>query len=350
MLWLIIWSTIALARSLVIYQDFITALDAAKSVFITAHVGPDGDTLGSMLGLKHALEKARPQIQRVDCVISGKMPDVYRFLPGIRDVLRMETATTLLPQYDVGISVDCGSVDRLGLARPLFEAARTSVNIDHHVSNERFGQINVVEPTAAASGEILYDILKAMQIPLDANIATCLYTALVSDTGGFKYSNTTAKVLETAAGLVNAGASPDYVFKQLYDEQPYAQVMMQADALRQAAFNTSRSLGWVSVSRDLLARHGALDEHIDGLVESLRRIDTVLIAVVFKETDRGQTKISIRSDRQDIDVAEVMGRFGGGGHRLAAGCTMDMPVDEAQKTLLPLLEEKIRAYHGTAVH
>lgn len=334
--------TIAFTRSLVIYEEFLAAVDEAKTIFITAHVGPDGDTLGSMLGFKFAIEKARPHVHRVDCVISGKMPDVYRFLPGIKDVLRMETATTLLPQYDMGISVDCGSADRLGLARPLFESAKVSVNIDHHVSNERFGTLNVVEPTAAASAEVIFDILKEMKIPLDANIATCLYTGIVTDTGGFKYGNTTAKVLENTSKLVAAGANPEYIFKQIYEEQPMCQVMLQADALRQARFNADKTIGWALATRDLLSQHGALEEHVDGLVESIRRIDSVLVAVVFKETENGQTKVSIRSDTHDIDVSAVMGVFGGGGHKMAAGCTMDMSIQDAPGKLLPMLEEKVR--------
>lgn len=333
---------IALTRRLVIYDDFIAAIGEAKTIFMTAHVGPDGDTLGSMLGFKFALEKARPHIQRVDCVISGKMPDTYSFLPGIKEVLRMETATTLLDQYDMGISVDCGSLDRLGLGGAVFANAKVSVNIDHHVSNDRFGKLNIVEPLAAASAEVVFDILKEMKIPLDANIATCLYTGIVTDTGGFKYSNTTAKVMETTANLISAGADPEYIFKQLYEEQPLCQVLLQADAVMRTQFNADKTIGWTVVTRDLLDQHGALDEHLDGVVESIRRVDSVLVAVVFKETQLGNTKISIRSDSHDIDVSAVMGLFGGGGHKMAAGCTMEMTIQEAPEKLLPILEEKVR--------
>ncbi len=305
-------------------------------------MGPDGDTLGSMLAIKFAFTKACPHIQRIDCVISGKMPDTYRFLPGIQEVLRMETATTLLSQYDMAISVDCGSADRLGLARPIFEGAKVSVNIDHHVSNDRFGTLNVVEPTAAASAEVAFHIFKAMAIPLDASIATCLYTGIVTDTGGFKYSNTTVRVMETAASLIAAGADPEYIFKQLYEEQPLCQVMLHADAMLRTQFNADKTIGWTVVTRELLKQHGALDEHLDGMVETIRRVDTVLVAVVFKETEQGNTKISIRSDSHDIDVAAVMGLFGGGGHKMAAGCTMEFSIADAPAKLIPILEERVR--------
>lgn len=317
-------------------------MEEAKTVFITAHVGPDGDTLGSMLGFKFAFEKARPHLHRVDCVISGKMPDVYGFLPGIKDVLRMETASTLLDQYDLTISVDCGSADRLGLARPYFEGGKVSANIDHHISNDKFGGINVVDTAAAASGEVVYDILKTMKIPMDANIATCLLTAIITDTGGFRYSNTTPQVMEKSAQLISAGADPEYIFKQVYEEMPYEQVLMQADAVRQACFNADRTVAWVVVTREFLNAHGALDEHVDGLVEAIRRIDTVKIAVVFKETEQNHTRVSIRSDTHSIDVSAVMGQFGGGGHKLAAGCTIEKPLNESMGILLPILEEKVQ--------
>jgi phosphoesterase RecJ-like protein len=338
----IILAKIAFSRSLVIYEEFIAAIDEAKTVFITAHVGPDGDTLGSMLGFKFALEKARPHIQRIDCVISGKMPDTYAFLPGLKDVHRMETATTLLPQYDMAICMDCGSADRLGLAQPLFESAKVNANIDHHISNARFAKINVVEIAASASAEVVFDILKVMKIPMDANIATGLYTGIVTDTGGFKYSNTTAKVMEITAQLIAGGADPEYIFKQLYEEQPMCQVMLQADALLHTRFNADKTIGWAIVTREMLNRHGALDEHIDGLVESIRRIDTVLIAVVYKETDGGITKVSIRSDTHDIDVSAVMAEFGGGGHKMAAGCTIPLPITAAPEKLNPMLEDQVR--------
>lgn len=322
----------------------IKAIEEAKTVFITAHVGPDGDTLGSMLALKFALEKARDHIHTVDCVISGKMPDVYGFMPGIREVHRMEAPDGLLEkdQYDLAISVDCGSLDRLGPAAAYFQGAKTSVNIDHHISNEQFGTLNVVDTAAAASGEVVYDLLQTMNVPLDANIATCLYTAIVTDTGGFKYSNTTAKVMEVSAKLVAAGANPEYIFKQLYEEKPLAQLRLQADAFIRSKLNETETICWTVVTRDLLATHGALEEHVDGVVETLRRIDTVLIAMVLKETEEGHTRVSMRSDTHDIDVAKIMTDFGGGGHKMAAGCTIEKPPAEAEKMLLPILEEQVR--------
>lgn len=321
-----------------IFDAFTEQIKEAKTIFITAHVGPDGDTLGSMLGLKFAFEKAYDHIQSVDCVISGKMPDVYKFLPGIREVNRIETFKTGIQQYDMGISVDCGSIDRLGPAGEYFKNAKVSVNIDHHISNDEFGSINIIDTKAAASGEVIFDLLKHLGIAMDASIATNLYTAIVTDTGGFKYSNTTAKVLEVTSKLVAAGASPEYIFKELYEERPKAQLTMQADAFLNAQYSTEDTVGWSVVDNQLLEKHGALDEHVDGLVEHIRRVDTVMVAAIFKETADGGTKVSMRSDTHQIDVAAIAGIYGGGGHKLAAGFKADQPVADIVKDLVPRLE------------
>lgn len=322
----------------VIFEAFEEKIKEAKTVFITAHVGPDGDTLGSMLGLKFAFEKAFDHIQSVDCVISGKMPDVYKFLPGIRDVQSVENFNTLIKQYDMGISVDCGSIDRLGPAGEYFKNAKTSVNIDHHISNDEFGDINIIDTKAAASGEVVYDLMQHLGIAMDASIATNLYTAIVTDTGGFKYSNTTAKVLEVTAKLVASGASPEYIFKELYDERPKSQLLMQAEAFLNAEYSLNDTVGWSTVTFDLLKKHGALEEHVDGLVEHIRRVESVLVAAIFKETSDGGTKVSMRSDTHQIDVAAIAGVYGGGGHKMAAGFKSDKPLPEIRTDLIPRLE------------
>jgi phosphoesterase RecJ-like protein len=328
--------------------DFIAfreALSHVRTICISAHVGPDGDTLGSMLGIRHAFLKNIHYIERIDCLVSGRVPDTLSFLPDSGAIISVDkTDTSQLPkQYDMAISVDCGSSDRLGVAQPWFESAPVRVNIDHHISNKRFGTINLVVTDAAASGQVVADLLEHLSIPLDADTAQCLYTALVSDTGGFKYSNTTAAVFDCALRLVKAGATPEPVFKALYEIQPMAQFQLHAEALAQAQFNTNATIGWTSVTQAMLTKHGALEEHTDGLVESIRRIDSVMIACVLRETAQGHTKVSLRSDHDAVDVAAIVEDLGGGGHRKAAGCTIELPPAQAQQKLLPLLEQAVQA-------
>lgn len=321
---------------------FRQAVEAAQTIFATAHVGPDGDTLGSMLGLRHALTQAFPHIQTFDCVITGEIPYQYTFMPGIDAVKNVETATDLLPQYDLAFSVDCGSADRLGPAKAWFLSAKHSLNIDHHISNTRFGKVNIIDVNAGASGQVVADLLNANGIAIPAEAAIALYVAVVTDTGGFKYSSTTPQLFELAAQLTQCGANPEVIYRHIYESVPKKQVLLQAKALQQAQFNADSTLGWTSVTQAMLTEFGALDEHIEGLVEAIRRIDTVQVSAVLKETKDGQTKASLRSDNHSINVADVAAKWGGGGHKMAAGFTAQASPQELAKTLVPLLEDVIR--------
>ncbi|MEM0950537.1 MAG: bifunctional oligoribonuclease/PAP phosphatase NrnA [Cyanobacteria bacterium P01_H01_bin.74] len=323
-------------------------MKTCKTVFITAHVGPDGDTLGSMLALKLALGEHVKHLDRIDCVISGKMPDVFSFLPGIGWVMHMEDdANKLCTEYDMAISVDCGSPDRLGLAQPVFNAAKLSVNIDHHISNVGFATLNLIDTSAAASTEVIYDLLMAMNIPVDENVATCLYVGIITDTGCFRYSNTTGKVLQIASQLVSAGARPEFIYRQMFEEQPLEKLQLHAKAFLNASFNTDKTVAWTVVTQSLLAEMHSPEEYVEGIVELLRRIDTVVVAFVIRETPAGTTKVSIRSDRETIDVSEIMAQFNGGGHRLAAGCSINATLDSALDQLLPLIAKAVDAYQLT---
>jgi bifunctional oligoribonuclease and PAP phosphatase NrnA len=305
------------------------------------HLGPDGDALGSMLALKHAFDQGCPQLVRVDCLMVGKMPDSYKYMPGIERVKNIESDRDILPQYDIAISVDCGSADRLGAVEKPFSQAKVSVNIDHHISNKRFGKLNIVLPEASASGEVVADILEEMGIPLNREMATCIYTALVTDTGGFKFSNASSKAYRLAARCIDAGADHEDIYKQVYEIRPKAKATLLAEAVLTAQYNQDETLAWTEVTRELLERHGALEEHTDGIVDALRQIDTVVIAAVFKEAEDGTTRVSLRSDSHSIDVAAVVEVFGGGGHKMASGCTIEKPLAEAKKLMLPLLESKL---------
>jgi bifunctional oligoribonuclease and PAP phosphatase NrnA len=324
-------------------DGFIQALQTAKSLFITAHVGPDGDTLGAMLGVKQAILSAPQhfgQLQRIDCVIAGKMPTCFGYLPGIADVISVDAdgaEQRLLPQYDAALSVDCGSVDRLGPSQAWFNGATNSLNLDHHISNKRFAHHNLVLTQAASSTQVVAIVLAKMGIALTPETADCLYTGLLTDTGGFKYGNTTANVFRLAAHLTQAGARNELIFKRMFEDRPRCQVALQAEVMQQAQFNAPATLAWAMVSREQLASHKALDEHTEGLVEQLRQIDTVQVACLLKATPEGHTKISLRSDNHALSVAAVVEPLGGGGHKMAAGCTVKQSVEDTWAMLGPIL-------------
>ncbi len=307
---------------------------------MTVHVGPDGDALGAMLGLKHGLARHCPHIQRIDCVMVGKMPAVFHFMPGIHEVKDvLQEGANLLEEYDVSIALDCGSADRLGENKRFFHGAKTSVNIDHHISNKRFGDVNIVIPEAAASGEVVADVFECMGIPLDADSGTCIYTALVTDTGGFRFSNASSKSYRLAGQCIDAGANHEELYKQVFERRTKPQALLTAEAVMNARFNEDETLAWVEVTKAMRDRNNALEEHTDGIVDLLRQIDSVIIAAVFKESDNGHTRVSLRSDSHQINVAAAVETFGGGGHKMASGCTIEKPLTEAREEMLSVLKE-----------
>lgn len=323
-------------------NQFLAAIQAAQTIFVSAHVGPDGDTLGSMLGLKHALTAKFPHIKTFDCCVTGEVPDTYQFLPGVEDIINLKSNPTLLPQYDLAFCVDCGASDRMGPGAEPFLNAKHSINIDHHYSNTRFGIDNIIDIEAGASGEVVADLLAANDIAISAEAATCLYVAILTDTGGFKYSNTSAKVFEWAAKLTQYGADPENIYRYVYEESPKAQLMLQAAMISQAKFNSDSTLAWTLVSREAIDHYQAKDEYIDGLVELLRKVDTVWVSAMLKETADGHTKVSLRSDTHAVNVANIVAHWGGGGHKMAAGCTMEFALPEAEAALIPKIEAAIR--------
>jgi phosphoesterase RecJ-like protein len=322
------------------------SLNNAKTVLITAHIGPDADGIGSMLALKQAiLAQWAGHVVQVDCVTTGKVPDFLRFLPGFDTVLNLDVTSAPLSRYDVAIAVDCGSAERLGRGKHLFTSASVNINLDHHVSNDQYGHINLMETDAASTGQVVANWLDAIGIGFTADMATCLYATLIADTGGFKYSNTSPAALRLAARLVEAGADPEAIYKHLLDTKPWRQIQLHAEALMACEFNPPQTLGWLTVTREQLAKYNALDEHLEGLVETVRQVDTVVLAAIFKETKEGGTKISLRSDDHRINVAEILVRFGGGGHKMAAGCSLSEPLDSVKAKLLPILEQTVATYH-----
>ena len=326
-----------------LYTQLKTLVEQAKTIFVTAHVGPDGDTLGSMLALKHSLTETYPHIERFDCVISGKMPDIYAFMPGIDEVKAIEVSKdSLLPVYDLGISVDCGSLGRLGEVKRYFNNAKAQVNIDHHVSNEGFGQLNIIEPIAAATGEVIANILDEWGVPISYNTAVCLYVTLITDTGGFRHSGTTPKVFALASRLHATGIDVTAIYQKIFEEKPRSQALLHAHCMLHSQTALEGKLVWTVVSQAAINQFNALEEHVEGLIDLLRETKHTVVSVVIKETPEGTTKLSLRSNTDAIDVAKLLGKlYHGGGHKKAAGASVAKPVEVVEAELLAAIQALI---------
>jgi phosphoesterase RecJ-like protein len=215
------------------------------------------------------------------------------------------------------------------------------VNIDHHFSNDRYGDYNLVLPAAAATGEIVYHLIKALKVKIDRGIAESVYTSLVTDTGGFRYSNTTPRILRLAAELVDIGADA-----ALVSDQIFAGITKEAMDLVRISLGTVQIYGdgriaSMTLTQSDLVKSGATDEDTENLINYVRKLDTVRIAVFLKERPDGQVKLSLRS-RSDINVANIANKFGGGGHAYAAGAVLAGPIDKALKTVLQACQAALK--------
>jgi len=300
----------------------VAAITGARTVALACHVNPDGDALGSMLALMHVLRAAGR-----DVVASFPTPfrvaPHYRDLPGL-DLLVEPADFPTAP--DVMVTFDCGSAARLGDLEAAARGARELVVIDHHVSNERFGTVNLVVPTAAASGVVVQMVVDALALPLDRDAAVCLYTALVCDTGRFQYECTTPAVFDLARRLTEFDVPVPALSRALFEEHRFAYLKLLGEALDRAVLDAERRFVWTAVTRDMLDRHGVGVDEVEGLIDILRRTSEAEVTCVCKVDDDGSVRVSLRS-LGTVDVSAIAVANGGGGHRFAAGFTSDLGVE-----------------------
>jgi phosphoesterase RecJ-like protein len=306
-------------------------LQTASAVAVTCHVGPDGDALGSALGFAGSARKAGKE-----AVVSFGAPFVvghaYRFLP--LELLVPPGSFPEAPQ--VMVSFDAGSMDRLGeLAVPAAKAG-TLIVVDHHASNTGFGAINVIDPSSAASAQLVHELIGVLGWPLDAMVATCLLTGLVTDTGRFQYSNTSPATMRAAADLVEAGARPELIGRHVYEEAPFGFLAVEATVLGRAVLEPDLALVWSVLLRSDLARRNIGIEDTDPLIDALRVAAEAEVAVLLKEQEEGGVKASLRS-RGAVDVGAVAVHLGGGGHHNAAGFTDPGPPNDTMAAIRALL-------------
>ncbi|MFN8614868.1 MAG: DHHA1 domain-containing protein [Vampirovibrionales bacterium] len=328
---------IAATSPAMLFAPATAALKQAKTLFITVHVNPDGDALGSALAVMRVCEAAFPNLERVDCVMDGEPPEYLSVIPDLSRVQNVHTASNLLAVYDVAISCDSGSLERLGACGSYFQAAKVSINLDHHSSNTLFGDVNLLMYDAAASGEVVAHWMHHLGVALTPNMAAAIYTTLVTDTGGFRFPSTSAYTHRLAAQCVEAGCEHSAIYKNIYEYRPKVQVMLITQAVASATFEMDNRFAWTTITQQQLNEHHALEEHTEGVVDALRQMREVELAAFFKEMPDGSVKISLRSDRPHINVANVLTPLGGGGHAAAAGCSFEMGLEETLNTLLPQL-------------
>jgi phosphoesterase RecJ-like protein len=309
------------------------ALTRAQSVLLTMHAFPDGDGLGSTLGLMASLKALGKQATVYN---PHPVPAGLRFIPGSAEVV---SALADDARFDVTVACDAGHPSRLGPHLPPPDRRGLLLNVDHHQTTPLFGDVNLIDPGAAAVGVLIFRLIQRARFPLTPGGATALFTSLVTDTGSFRYSNVDPEALRVAAALVEAGAQPAYVSQALYESQPLARLELLARVLPTIELLQGGRVGCITVRLSDCAAARTSEEPPDGFVSYPRSIAGVDVAVLFREEESGW-RVSLRS-KGGADVASVARAFGGGGHRFAAGCTLG--IDDEADVRARVLAEVARA-------
>lgn len=291
------------------YKEAFKLIEESKKIVLISHLNPDGDALGSSLAMFFALKNMGKKVKVVN--VSKKLPQNLDFLPGFNEIKK-----DLPKNYDLMISFDCGSFDRLGIG----EKKSKLINFDHHITNTNYGDINIVEPKFAATGEVIFKFLKENSLNISKDIATCLYTALVSDTGFFQFESVNERVFLVASELVRLGARPDFISKMLNERESLCKVRLLAKALGTLTLYLDAKVGLIEVTQKMLKESGADITHTEDMANIPRNLATVEVGVMLREEESGEIKVSLRS-KNYVDVSKIAAKFGGGGHKRAAGFT-----------------------------
>ena len=314
-------------------EELLRRIRQGNRFLLTSHVNPDGDAIGSALGLARILRK---QGKSAVVWLRDATPSVYLPLPGSERIHVGPEAPTGFPEvFDAAIVLECPSLDRTGLEEQLPQVDLS--NVDHHLGNQHYGAINWVDTSAPAVGELVYRLAQGLHIQLDAETATCLYLTLVTDTGGFRYANATPQAFEAAAALVREGARPEQVSLWLNESQPLGAIRLLGEMLPTLELHAGGRIAAVRLDPEMFARAGAGPGDAEGLIDHPRSIAGVEAVALLKTREDGSVKVSLRS-RGEVDIERIARQHGGGGHRNAAGFTLEAATPEAVKAILGEIE------------
>ncbi len=304
------------------FEAMLAELRAHDRFLLTAHEGPDGDALGSLLGMHHLLQKLGKDSVMFLAAKEFPLPIEYRFLP-LEEVFH-EAPADMADR--VIVFLDCGNIDRMPVEF-LTEGDHRKLNIDHHHDNTRFGDVNLVCPGASCTAEIVYDLAHVLGVKLDAEMAMPLYVGLITDTGKFMYENTNAHTHRVAAELIDAGVDVDDTYRRLYENVPIEKLRLVARALGKVERCCKDRLAYSYITAEDYAATGSGEEMTEGVIDHLRSIEGTKIAAVIRDLGsrgRAARKVSLRSSEGDVDVSAIARKQGGGGHKRAAGFSTDL--------------------------
>ena len=312
-------------------QQIIEVISSNSSFLLTTHEGPDGDAVGSSLALASFLRSIGKD---VTVHYQDPVPELYHFLPGVDSVLHH------IPDryFDVAFVLDIGEVRRAGPEYCAFDRIGTVINLDHHLACENFGALNLIDPTAAATGVLVYRIATQFGYRYDLDTAICLYVAIITDTGSFRYSNSNREAFTIAGEMIECGVDAWNVAEQLYENQPRKRIELLARCLSTLEVIQNGLVASVTVTLDMYAATGTDSQLTDGFVNYPRSVRGVEVAIFFRQLEERKYKIGFRS-KGKVNVAAFSAALGGGGHHNAAGCTVDGTLQEVKALVYQIVED-----------
>ena len=326
-------------------EKIIHQLKLSNNVFIASHINPDGDAVGSLTAMALFLDSLGKKTTMYN---QSPIPAVYRFLPSVNRII---SQTDIKKEWDTAVILDCGNIERIGHFASQIHAIPTIINIDHHVTNTGFGNFQYIDTSACSTAEIIYGIIKAMGVVITKDIATSIYTGILTDTGSFRFANTNRASFSICDEMIQKGVKPYDVAKHVYGTYSLGRMKLLNLALDSIEIVKNGKLSFMTLTRSMFKETGTQSEDIDGMINYAKRIEDVRIAVLIQENlvQENQDKIinksaeslfhvSLRSDGS-VDVADLASCFGGGGHQQAAGFSSDMPLSEIKGHIIKWLEK-----------
>ena len=317
------------------------AIKGMQQFCVVGHIRPDGDCIGSQLALTLALQS---QGLDVCCWNQDPAPAKLQFM----DAEGLLKAPEPDRAFDCVIAVDAASYERLGTVADHIQSRKLLINIDHHPSNTRYGDINWIASHSASSGEMIYQLIQAARWPLSRPIADCLFTAISTDTGSFQYPSTSQSTFETAGQLVKKGADLGAICDEVYQSYSLSRVRLLKRVYNQFKLTEENQIAYLWLKKTDYAKSGATREDTEGLIDHIRAIEPVLVACLFEEIEPGETRISLRSKDPAVNVDTIARQFGGGGHKAASGARVEGKPLTIQRRVISAIRKALRATHPPA--
>lgn len=320
-----------------IIQRILETLREHHTFCVVGHIRPDGDCIGSQLAMTLALRK---EGKKVVCWNQDRIPLKYRFLDPQRIIQKPKKGM----KFDCVVATDAASYDRLGTVKEFVKNRKVLVNIDHHGSNTRYGDVNWISSQTPSAGELVYRLFRAARWPISQQVADCLFTAVSTDTGSFQYSTTRPATLHVAADLVGRGANLAQICDEVYQSYPLSRARLLQHTYTNFRLTAENRIAYLWLRKRDFTRTGAESDDTEGLIDHIRAIEPVKVACIFEELDDNATRISLRSKTPKVNVSNVAAEFGGGGHPAAAGARIEGSQLAVQRKVIGALRKALNGH------